>query len=173
MELIELLPFLEAREHVIDEHLSEIIGLWIESPDFVCVRPDGRIVGVELTKVMEDRDAVFWERLQYGKVQIDPFRTQETIHYLIERKEKARSSRYSDKVAEVILVLQLMDGTLNQLRVVLADLQDDFTSHGFSEIWIADYSGLEPYGDIELYGLFPMKWWGYHERPWPDRKPYG
>ncbi|MCG6538254.1 MAG: hypothetical protein L7F78_26940, partial [Syntrophales bacterium LBB04] len=77
------------------------------------------------------------------------------------------------KVAEVILVLQLMDGTLNQLRVVLADLQDDFTSHGFSEIWIADYSGLEPYGNIELYGLFPMKWWGYHERPWPDRKPYG
>jgi len=173
IETSELIPFLEAREIVTGEHLSQIFGLCTENPDFICVRPNEQLVGVELTKVTKDRDLAFWDRIKYGEVQIDPYETQEVIHYLIERKEKARSARYIEKVSDNILVLQLVDGSLDQLRVALDDLQEDFKSHGFSEVWIADYSGLEAYGDIELYDLFPTEWWGYHERPWPDRKPYG
>ncbi len=173
IETDDLIPFLEAREVVTGEMLSHILGLWTESPDFVCARPDGALVGVELTKVTENHDVAFWDRLRYGEVRIDPYKTQETIQYLIDRKEKARVDRYTKKVSDNILVLQLVDGSLDQLRGAFDGLEDDFTSNGFSEIWLADYSGLEAYGDIELFGLFPSQWWGRHSRSWPDRKPYG
>lgn len=173
VETSELIPFLEARELVTGQGPSYILGLWTESPDFICARHDSGLVGVELTKVTEDHDLVFWDRLRYGEVRLDPYRTQETMQYLIDRKEKARANRYTNKVTDNILVLQLVDGSLDQLRGAFAGLEDDFTSHGFSEIWLADYSGLDAYGDIELFGLFPTQWWGRHSRPWPDRKPYG
>jgi hypothetical protein len=72
-----------------------------------------------------------------------------------------------------MLVLQLVDGSLDVLRHLLDGMNDEFEDHGFAEVWLADYSGLEAYGDIELFGLFPNQWWGHHQRPWPDRKPYG
>jgi len=72
-----------------------------------------------------------------------------------------------------MLVLQLVDGSLDVLQLLLAGMNDEFKDHGFAELWLADYSALEAYGDIELFGLFPEKWWGYHQRPWSDRKPYG
>lgn len=172
IETSELIPFLDAYECVTGEKLSFSFDP-TENPDFICQRPDGGILGVELTKVTEDRAVAFWQRLRYGEVMIDPFKCQETIHNLIERKEKARVAPYAANVRECILVLQLMDGSLRQVRSGLDGLQQDFESHGFSEIWIADYSGLDAYGDVELFGLFPAQWRGYHQRPWPDRKPYG
>lgn len=173
IEADELVPFLEAREVVTGEKLSQIFGLWTENPDFICARPDGWLVGVELTKVTEDHELSFWERVRYGEVHIDPYKTQGTIQYLIGRKERARVDRYTKKVSDNILVLQLVDGSFDQLRGAFHGLEDDFVSHGFSEIWLADYSGLEAYGDIEVFGLFPCQWWGHHSRRWPERKPYG
>ena len=173
VETSELIPFLEARELVTGQGLSYIFGLWTESPDFVCARPDGGLVGVELTKVTKNHDLAFWDRLRHGEVHVDPYRTQKVIQYLIDRKENARVDRYMMKVSENILALQLVDGSLDQLRGALDGLRDNFSSHGFSEVWLADYSGLEAYGDIELFGLFPAQWWGRHTMPWPDRKPYG
>jgi hypothetical protein len=173
IETEELIPFLEARELVTGQKLSLIMGLRTESPDFICVRPDGRTVGVELTRVTEKYEIAFWDRLRYGEVQLDAYRTQEVIHHLIDRKEKSRLDLYMKKVTENILVLQLVDGSLNQLLGAFDELQSDFTSHGFSEVWLADYSGMEAYGDIELFGLFPSQLWGLHKRPWPHRKPYG
>jgi hypothetical protein len=173
IEREELALFLEAREVVTGQKLCCLIGLWTESPDFVCSRPDGILVGVELTKVTKKYEIAFWDRLRFGEVQLNPYDTLETIHQLIKRKEEARMARYIQKVDANILVLQLVDGSLNQLRGTFDGLQGDFVRHGFSEIWLADHSGLEAYGDIELFGLFPGQWWGLHMRPWPDRKPYG
>jgi hypothetical protein len=172
IETSELIPFIEAYEWVTDEKLSLTLPA-TESPDFICLRSDGDLVGVELTKVIRDKNVAFWERILDRKDEIDPFEAQERILYLIERKESARAKRYSARVPECILVLQLVDGSLQNLRVALDGLQEDFAIHGFSEVWLADYSGYEAFGDIELFGLFPDKWWGYHERPWPERKPYG
>jgi hypothetical protein len=171
METNDLLPFLEARQFVTGDILSYVLGSGTENPDFICVRPNGKPVGVELTKVTVDRDVALWDRLRFGEVNIDPYKTQETIQYLIGRKEKARAERYSKKVYENILVLQLVDGTFDHLRGSFEGLETDFNSHGFSEVWLADYSGFEAYGDIELFGLFPTQWWGLHRRPWC--KPYG
>lgn len=173
IETNDLIAFLEAREVVLDETLSPLLGLHTESPDFICIRPNGEPVGVELTKVTADRDLAFWDRLRYGEVRIEPYKTLERIHHLIDRKEKSRADRYAKMVSDNILVLQFVDGSMGQLRGAFDGLEDDFTSHGFSEIWIADYSGLEAYGDIELFGLFPSLHWGRHRRLWPDRKPYG
>ena len=43
---------------------------------------------------------------------------------------------------------------------------------GFSEVWIADHTETEEYGTVELFGLFPEKYWGFHSRPWAG-KPFG
>jgi len=172
IERTELVPFLEARALVNGEVISDTLH-WIESPDFICGRPDGSIVGIELTRVSEDRERAFWDRLRFGEARIDAFATLEKIHVAIERKERARSARYAKQVQDNILVLQLVDGSLDQLGVALNHCQDDFKSHGFSEVWIADYSGLEAFGDVELFCLFPTACWGHHKRRCPDRKPYG
>ncbi|MFC5473742.1 hypothetical protein [Paraherbaspirillum soli] len=171
-ETSELIPFFQAYKWVTSERLSLTLPA-TENPDFICIRADGRPVGVELTKVTRDKGVRFWEHILHGKEEIDPFEAQELILHLIEKKESARIKRYSARVRDCILVLQLIDGSLEQLKFALEDHQEDFAAHGFSEIWLADYSGLQAFGDIELFGLFPDRWWGYHERPWPDRKPYG
>jgi hypothetical protein len=172
-ETNELLSFLEARHLVTCQALSWVVGHATECPDFICAWPDGTLVGVELTKVTEDREIALWDRLKYGEVNIDPYKIVETIDYLINRKEGARAARYTKKVNENILVLELVDGALDHLEGAFDGLETDFAAHGFCEIWLADYSGLDAYGDIELFGLFPRQWWGRHRRPWPDRKPYG
>lgn len=173
IERDELIPFLDARDAVTGEVLSQPFGLWVESPDFICSRPNGALVGIELTKVTENHELAFCDRVRYGEVLIDARRTLATILHLIGKKEELRATRYVKKVDDNVLVLQLVHGSLDQLRGAFDGPQDDFTSHGFSEIWLADYSGLAAYGDIELFGLSPGQWWGYHRRPWPDRKPHG
>jgi hypothetical protein len=171
IETSELIPFLEAREIVTGEKLM-LLGTWTESPDFVCARGDRSVIGVELTKVTANREVTFWDRLRNGEVRLDPFGAQETIYRLIGRKEKVRAERYTKKVSDNILVLQLMDGSLNHLAGAFDGLEADFAAHGFAEMWLADYSGIDSYGDIELFGLYPHQWWGRHSRPRPDRKPY-
>lgn len=172
IETNELIPFLEAREIVTGENLSMHLGAWTESPDFICVRGDGSVIGVELTKVTVNREVAFWDRLKYGAVRLDPYGTQETIYRLIDKKEKARAERYAKKVSDNILVLQLMDGSSNHLTGAFDGLEADFAEHGFAEMWLADYSCLDAYGDIELFGLYPHQWWGRHSRPCPDKKPF-
>ena len=78
IETNDLIPFLEPREFVTGETLSPIFGLRSENPDFVCVRPDGGLMGIELTRVTENRDLAFLERLRFGKVRIDSYKTQVT-----------------------------------------------------------------------------------------------
>lgn len=170
-EGMELDSFLEAYEWATGTALSVLEGG--ENPDFICVRANGKIIGVELTKVMRRGDIARWERILDRKEEMSRFDMLMKIQALIEQKEDARRARYSNRVAQTILVLQLVDGSLNGLMHLLDGLREEIENQGFAEIWLADYSGLEPYGDIELFGLFPHKWWGYYQRPWPDRKPYG
>ena len=171
VEQSELEPFLEAYEWVTGESLSVIEA--DESPDFVCERPDGSRLGIELSKVTRDKQDIFWEKVLDRKYEIEANEAAEYIHHLLDRKEKARATRYALKSAKNMLVLQLVDGALDNIMWVFDGLQGDFIDHGFEEIWLADYSGFEAYGDIELFGLYPDHWWGYHQRPWPNRKPYG
>jgi hypothetical protein len=170
-ETNELLPFLDAREWVTGETL--VIVDRTENPDFICRRVDGRELGVELTKRTRAKENILWERLLEGKDYIGNYQALELMHHLLEKKVRARLARYSKRVSECVLVIQFVDGVIEALTYMLRDLEGDFVAHGFSELWLADYSGLEAYGDSEIFGLFPNHWWGFHKRPWPDRKPYG
>lgn len=171
VEGIELEPFLAAHEWTTDGALSVVESG--ENPDFICARANGEIIGLELTKVMRRRDIARWQRILDRQDEMAPYDMLMEIQALIEQKEEARKARYAARVAQTILVLQLVDGSLDVLVHLLDGLNDEFKEHGFAEVWLADYSGLEPYGDIEIFGLYPNEWWGYHQRPWPDRKPYG
>lgn len=168
---MELDPFLEAYEWTTKCALSVVeIG---ENPDFVCVRSTGEIIGIELTKVMRRGDVVKQERILDRKEEMAPYDMLMQLQSVLEKKERARTARYVTRVPQTMLVLQLVDGSIKILKQLLDGTNDEFRGHGFAEVWLADYSGLEAFGDIELFGLFPNKWWGYHERPWPERKPYG
>lgn len=73
-----------------------------------------------------------------------------------------------------ILVIQLIDCPLSELEIFLdQSLQVDFADTGFTEIWIGDYTEVDVYGFIELFGLHPLKWRGYYPRPDFFSKPYG
>lgn len=171
VEIMEFEPFQDAYEYVTGESLSIIASG--ECPDLICERPGGAEVGVELTKVTRDPRDIVDDMILNRNEHVEPYEALELMHRLIEKKEKARASRYIMQVEETILVLQLVDGALDTINFVLEGLEEDFNNHGFCEIWLADYSGLEAYGDIELFGLYPKDWWGYHHRLQPDRKPYG
>lgn len=168
---MELDPFLEAYEWTTKSALSVIERG--ENPDFVCARKTAEIIGLELTKVMRRGDIARWERILDRKEEMAPYDMLMKIQALLEQKERARRARYMARVPQTMLVLQLVDGSLDVVKHLLAGMNDEFKDHGFAEVWLADYSGFETYGDIELFGLFPERWWGYHQRPWPDRKPYG
>ena len=171
VERMELSPFLDAYKHITGKNLGFCLGS--ESPDFICKQVTGEKIGIELTRVMRDPRDQFWERIHFHKEEPDSYESSETIFHLIEKKEKARKERYVNSVEDTILVLQIMDGSLYTIAPMIEGLEEDFKGYGFMEIWLADYSGLEAYGDIELFGLYPTEIYGFHGRPCPDRKPYG
>ena len=171
VERMELDPFLEAYRHSTGRVFKCCWGL--ENPDFICERDSGEKIGIELTKVMRDPRDKFWEQVLFRKEEPESYEFLETIFHLIEKKEEARKKRYVEAVGDIILVLQITDGSLNNIAPMLDGLEDDFNGYGFEEIWLADYSGLEAYGDIELFCLYPARIFGFYQRPRPDRKPYG
>lgn len=144
-----------------------------ENPDFICVNTDAVEIGLEVVQVTRGPIDSFWACILDGQIELDPFYTSSMIHSLIERKELARKKRYSKKVDQCILMLALVNSPLQKLFVALEGLQDDFLSHGFEEVWLVDYSGLDAYRNVELFGLYPAEQWGHHERPNAYAKPYG
>ncbi len=170
-ELDALLPFLDAYAVITGQRLQIVDSC--ENPDFICLRPDGSITGVELARITRGPIEAHWDRVLHGKGVFDPYVAQALIFNLLERKEVARSERYIERVAKCVLVLPLEEGTLSNVCHALDGLQEYFTPHGFSEVWVADYTGMDGYGSVELYGLYPARYWGFHQRPNWDTKPYG
>jgi hypothetical protein len=161
-ERIDLDYFIKAYEWTTRERLTEIISA--ECPDFICSLSSGENVGVELVRVMRDPEEAQFDKIINKKYEAEP---QETL-------DRIRSKHYGEWADKTILVLGLFDCSFWSLRPFLAkDIQEDFASPGFIEVWLADYTGVEAYRDIELFGLFPAQWWGYHQRENPYRKPYG
>lgn len=152
IERMELDYFIDAYEYSQCEQLVPIKAY--ESPDFYCQRADGSIIGIELTKVIRD----------FAGTEMDAL---DKIYEALEKKKGLTTEK-------TILVLQLVDCPIAELEYLLDEsLKNDFGSYRFVEIWLADYTGIEAYGDIELFCLYPSEQWGYYQRPYPERKPYG
>jgi hypothetical protein len=170
MELIDLHPFLEAYEYATGERLS-LLGA-AECPDFVCSRPNGEKIGIELTQIMRNPKMAFAYRI-FGREEMEPFEAVELISHQLDAKEEKRQKNYGILSDKTILVFQLNDCPLSSLKNFIEALQDDFINHGFVELWLADYTD-DAFHDIHLFCLFPSKIWGYYERPYIyGSKPYG
>jgi hypothetical protein len=144
-----------------------------ERPDFICGRSDSSLVGVELTRIMRDPDSALWDRIMNYREFRDPMEANDHIWPMAEWKSKKLKAGKWDCSNNTILVLQVMDCPLSDLHRYIEDSTspEDYADLGFSEIWVADYSELDAYRAIEVFGLYPEECWGYHER---DRgKPYG
>jgi hypothetical protein len=143
-----------------------------ESPDFIIEDSNGSVFGVELVKVMDDYEYLQFENIIRPSSQMDPHETLDIIYQTIESKDAKRSKLYGKLADLTILVLELHHCELSTLNHFLTDeVQNDFTDHGFKEIWLADYTQVEAYRDIELFGLFPEDYWGHYQRK--KKKPYG
>lgn len=168
----ELEYFLAAYEHVTGEKL--ILMQTGERPDFVCKGDNNSIVGIELTKVMRDPETAQADIILKRQERMANTNALDFIYGAITKKAEKMTRDNWLITGNIILVLQLMDCRLSAMGDILdCNLQKDFVSYGFTEIWLADYTELDAYGDIELFGLYPAKWWGYHQRRNPYRKPYG
>lgn len=156
IECMELDYFVDAYEYAMGEKLTPIAAT--EAPDFKCQQADGTIIGLELTKIMNSLGS---EDYMKGMEALDK------LYESLDRKKGLASEN-------IILVLQLVDCPIAELKYLLDEsLMEDFVSYGFEEIWLADYTDIEAYGDIELFCLCPEERWGYYQRPNPERKPYG
>jgi len=90
------------------------------------------------------------------------------LEAIADKESKRRQADWKLK-DNTILVVQTMDCPL---RLLEPELEPDlFRDHGFEEVWLADYSELEAYDNIELFCLHPTALWGRYS---PERgKPYG
>jgi|SRR3990172_8674078 len=167
----DLYLFIEAYEEATDEVLTSIERS--ERPDFICQRGNNTINGIELTKVMRDPASASWDRIMNRQESRDVWDTIDAIYATSVRKSRKLQAGNWQCPNNTILVLQVMDCPLSNLHKYLENgiSANDCTDLGFSEVWIADYSEVDVYSVIKLFGLYPERWWGYHER-WRG-KPYG
>ena len=93
---------------------------------------------------------------------------------LFRSKEAKRKSKRWRTPSDTILVVELLDYKFDSLSWTGEKaIADSFADTGFSEIWLADNSTLEAYGEVRIIGLHPAKYWGAHDQPALKRKPYG
>jgi len=178
VESYELDFFIYAYEDVTGEKLSVVdVG---ERPDFICQRPSGRRIGIELTKVITDQTGYEFDRTYGGpewRVMLEEeplsgFDVIEAMYFSAKRKQVKMSKGNWRYAKNTILVLQLVEVPLQEIMLFKDSIVfDDFRSLGFKEIWAADYTEIEAYDSVELLCLHPHKWRGYHRRP--HQKPYG
>lgn len=144
-----------------------------ESPDFICVRPSGELVGVELARSPHDRERAVDDRIWTDRTMAS-CDLLEAIGGIITSKERLRRAPHWRTPATTILVIELLDYSFESLAWTGdSSLGDDYASTGFIEIWLADHSTLDAFGEVRLIGLYPPHFWGVHEQPALERKPYG
>jgi hypothetical protein len=163
-----LLRFLDAYETVTGAALT--IQSWGESPDFTCAYESGELVGIELARSPHDYEMRVYDRI-WTACSLPSFDLLWSISSMIAVKEHKRRSQ---DWPSTILVVELLDYRFESLNWTSDNsLGDDFSDTGFREIWLADYSTVEPFGQIRLIGLHPSSVFGLHHQPALAGKPYG
>jgi hypothetical protein len=153
----DLYLFFEAYADATGEVLTSIEAS--ERPDFVCQRAEGTIIGVELTKIMRDPESALWDNVINKQEFRDNADANEAIYLAAEWKSRKQKIGNWQHPNNTILILQVMDCPLSNLHYYLEDgnSPDDYADLGFSEVWVADYSEIDAYSVIELFGLYPER----------------
>jgi hypothetical protein len=162
-----LLQFLDAYDTVTGVALT--IHSRRESPDFICAYPSGELVGVELARSPHDYEMAVHDRIWTDRT-LSSFDLLASISSILATKEHKRQSRHWPNT---ILVVQLLDYRFGSLAWTFdSSRADDFSDTGFHEIWLADHSTFEPFGELRLIGLYPSRIFGIHHQSALEGKPY-
>ena len=171
VEAMELEPFLAEYPHVTDVQMTALAAG--ERPDFICEKR-GRRFGLELVKAMQYPVRRDWEVILGGDGRLHGLDAALLVQAATYKKERKRASPGWRLPKSTILVIQLVGSAGDELADHLDDgLMDEMADTGFREIWIADYSPMEPYGTVQLYGVKPKRWRGRHRHRFYGTKPYG
>lgn len=163
--------FLDAYSTVTGTHLT--FASSGESPDFICARPSGELVGVELARSPHDHERTADDRI-WGDGTMESYDLLDAIGGMITAKQRKRESPHWRTPNNTILVIELLNYHFDSLRWTEdSSLSGDYADAGFIEIWLADHSTLEAFGEVRLIGLYPPHFWGLHPQPALEGKPYG
>ena len=73
-----------------------------------------------------------------------------------------------------MMPIQLIGSDGEEMAANLDDrLMDEIAGTGLREIWVADYSPMAEYSEIQLIGVKPKRWRGVHRHRLHGTKPYG
>jgi hypothetical protein len=163
--------FLDAYESATGETLEIIEAT--ERPDFICVRPNGACAGIELVRVMRGHpDEVLWDKLVEKQATISLEVALDMIQRIAKEKEEKRKKPDWKLAETTILVIELRDISLSEIkRCITINILPDLFEGGFEEVWLADCSEIEVDENIELFCIKPEKWRGGYSRG--IKKPYG
>jgi hypothetical protein len=166
-----LLRFLDAYAAVTGDSLT-VIGDG-ESPDFICTRRSGESVGVELARSPHDYQGALWDRILTDQT-MPANNLMWSVNSIIEIKARKQRSSHWRTPDRTILIIELLDYRFDSLAWTReSSFSRGYADAGFLEIWLADYSTLEAFGEVRLIGLFPPKFWGVHRQAAFEGKPYG
>lgn len=171
VERDDLGSFLEEYAYVTGVELT-LVGAG-EGPDFVCEKW-GRRYGLELVRAMRDPVQHSWEVILGGDGHLHALDAAILVQDIVCKKDEKRASAGWHCQKSTILVIQLIGSDGEEMAEYLDDqLMDEMAGTGFREIWIVDYSPMEPYGTVQLVGVKPKRWRGVHRHRFYGPKPYG
>lgn len=151
--------FLAARESATGEKLSLVAAS--EAPDFVCSRPDGRLVGIEHTRIEYNPERTeILESCGTYHGELDNFAVFWAAARAIAAKEAKRRKPHWKHPDATILVLDLPEGCRFEDWPEDSAESGEFRKSGFMEVWISDHSSIEEYGEATAIGLYPSSIWG-------------
>jgi len=171
VERDEIEPFLD--EYAYLTGVKMILVAVGERPDFVCEKK-GRRYGLELVKAMNDPTKHSFEVILGRGDYLHGMDAASLVQEITYAKDKKRASPGWRYPKSTILVIQLIDSDGEEMANYLDDeLMDEMAETGFREIWIADYSQMEPYSTIQLIGVKPKRLRGLHRHRFYGTKPHG
>lgn len=144
-----------------------------ESPDAICRRPDGSIVGVEHTRIRRSPEDAFWQGIMDRQYEMDSADAAEEIWRLVEQKSK-KLPKFKTEKTILLAAIYEADFELSSDFISYVPIED-FAKMGFEEIWLADFKDIREgaHREARLFGLFPKKYRRITGRSNFDQKPYG
>jgi hypothetical protein len=163
--------FLAARKSATREEL--VLLRDCESPDFVCQRPNGELVGIEHTRIEYNPERTeILESCRAYDGELDNFAIFWAAGLALAKKEGKRRKPFWKHPNATILVLDLPEGYRFEDWPTDSFISEEFSDSGFLEVWISDHSSIEAYGAVTAIGLYPALIWGIQGQGYLWGVPY-
>jgi len=170
-EATDIEAFTEAYEWATGESLE--VETHDDSPDAICVMPDGTIVGVEHTRIRRSPEDARWDAILNYRDEMSVEATYDEIVRLVYKKAALRQ-RFATEYN--ILLIAIYE---TEFRTAIAAAKlipiEDLGDTGFDEVWLADLRGIRDgvHRSARLFGLYPDELRSLTDHRPLDQKPYG